>query len=114
MGDDSSSLRSCWLAEHHKLDPLGDAIEKGDEALQDGVIHCAAVHHKAVVVLKLKEERRAFILNYLMLTYCISVLINPDNYILRNVAFFVHNASILSTEANAFFFDYEGQSKFSV
>lgn len=104
MGDDSSSLRSCWLAEHHELDPLGDAIEKGDEALQDGVIHCAAVHHKAVVVLKLKEERRAFILNYLMLTYCISVLINPDNYILRNVAFFCPQCIHIVNRGKCIFF----------
>lgn len=57
VGDDGCSLRGGWLAEHHELDPLGDAVEKGDEAFQDGVIHCAAVHHKAVVVLKLKEGR---------------------------------------------------------
>ncbi len=57
MGDDSSSLRGRGLAEYHELDPLGDAVEEGDEALQDGVIHCAAVHHEAVVVLKLKEGR---------------------------------------------------------
>lgn len=55
MGDDSGSLRGGGLAEHHELDPLGDAVEKGDETLQNGVIHCAAVHHKAVVVLKLRR-----------------------------------------------------------
>lgn len=57
VGDDGRSLRRRRLAEHHELDPLGDAVEKRDESLQDGVIHCAAVHHEAVVVLKLKEER---------------------------------------------------------
>lgn len=55
MGDDSGSLRGRRLAEHHELDPLGDAVEEGDETLQDWVIHCAAVHHEAVVVLKLQE-----------------------------------------------------------
>lgn len=54
MGDDNSSLRGGGLAEHHELDPLGDAVEESDETLQDGVVHRAAVHHKAVVVLKLK------------------------------------------------------------
>lgn len=57
MGDDGSSLGGGGLAEHHELDPLGDTVEKGDETLQDGVIHCAAMHHKAMVVLKLKPER---------------------------------------------------------
>lgn len=56
MGDDISSLRGGGFAEHHELDPLGDAVEERDETLQDGVIHRAAVHHKAVVVLKLKGE----------------------------------------------------------
>lgn len=56
MGDDGSSLRGGGLAEHHELDPLGDAVEKGDETLQDGVIHCATVHHKAVIVLKLQAR----------------------------------------------------------
>lgn len=54
VGDDGGSLRGGGLAEHHKLDPLGDAVEERDETLQDGVIHRAAMHHKAVVVLKLK------------------------------------------------------------
>lgn len=57
MGDDGRSLWGGRLAEHHELDPLGDAVEEGDETLQDGVIHCAAVHYKAVVVLKLQEGR---------------------------------------------------------
>lgn len=56
MGDDVGPLRGGGLAEHHELDPLGDAVEERDEALQDGVIHRAAVHHKAVVVLKLRGE----------------------------------------------------------
>lgn len=56
MGDDSGSLRGGGLAENHELDPLGDAIKERDEALQYGVIHGAAVHHKAVVVLKLQGE----------------------------------------------------------
>lgn len=56
VGDDGGPLRGSGLAEHHELDPLGDTVEKGDETLQDWVFHCAAVHHKAVVVLKLKEE----------------------------------------------------------
>lgn len=55
MGDDGGSLRGRRLAEHHELDPLGDTVEEGDETLQDWVIHRAAVHHEAVVVLKLKE-----------------------------------------------------------
>lgn len=55
MGDDDSSLRGGGLAEHHELDPLGDAVEESDETLQDGVVHRAAMHHKAVVVLKLKR-----------------------------------------------------------
>lgn len=54
MGDDGRSLWGSGLAEHHELDPLGDTVEKGDKTLQDGVVHGAAVHHKAVVVLKLK------------------------------------------------------------
>lgn len=57
VGDDGRSLRSRRLAEHHELDPLGDAVKERDETLQDGVIHGAAVHHEAVVVLKLKEVR---------------------------------------------------------
>lgn len=57
MGDDDSSLRGGGLAEHHELDPLGDAVEESDETLQDGVVHRAAMHHKAVVVLKLKRGR---------------------------------------------------------
>lgn len=61
MRDDGGSLGGGGLAEHHELDPLGDAVEKGDEALQDGVIHGAAVHHKAVVVLELKRRRSIFI-----------------------------------------------------
>lgn len=60
MGDDSSSVRRGGLAEHHKLDPLGDAVKERDEALQDGVIHRAAVHHEAVVVLKLERQRLSF------------------------------------------------------
>lgn len=56
MGDDSCSLLGGGLAEHHELDPLGDAVEERDEALQDGVVHRAAVHHEAVVVLKLSKE----------------------------------------------------------
>lgn len=64
MGDDGSSLRGGGLAEHHELDPLGDAVEKGDKTLQDGVIHRAAVHHKAVVVLKLKGGRKEFCFIY--------------------------------------------------
>lgn len=55
VGDDSCPLWGSWLAEHHELDPLRDAVEEGDETLQDGVVHSAAVHHKAVVVLKLNE-----------------------------------------------------------
>lgn len=50
---DGSALLGRGLAEHHKLDPLRDAIEEHDEALQDGVIHRAAVSHKAVIVLEL-------------------------------------------------------------
>lgn len=50
---DGSPLLGRGLAEHHKLDPLGDAVEEHDEALQDGVIYCAAVFHKAVIVLEL-------------------------------------------------------------
>lgn len=57
MGDDGRSLWGGGLAEYHELDPLGDAVEKGDKTLQDGVVHCAAVHHKAVVVLKLKRRK---------------------------------------------------------
>lgn len=57
MGDDDSSLWGGGLAEHHELDPLGDAVEESDETLQDGVVHRAAMHHKAVVVLKLKWGR---------------------------------------------------------
>ena len=56
MGDDSGSLLGGGLAEHHKLDPLGNAVKERDEALQDGVIYRAAMHHKAVVVLKLKRR----------------------------------------------------------
>lgn len=58
MGDDDSSLWGSGLAEHHELDPLGDAVEESDETLQDGVVHRAAVHHKAMVVLKLKREKK--------------------------------------------------------
>ena len=55
VGDDSCSLWGGWLAEHHELNPLWNAVEEGDETLQDGVVHGAAVHHKAVVVLKLNK-----------------------------------------------------------
>lgn len=58
MGDDDSSLRGGGLAEHHELDPLRDAVEESDETLQDGVVHRAAVRHKAVVVLELKGEKK--------------------------------------------------------
>lgn len=58
MGDDGSSLRGSGLAEHHELDPLRDAVEESDETLQDGVVHGAAMHHKAVVVLELKLEKK--------------------------------------------------------
>lgn len=57
MGDDGSSLWGGGLAEHHELDPLGDAVEESDETLQDGIVHRAAMHHKAVVVLKLKRGK---------------------------------------------------------
>lgn len=50
---DSSALLGYGLAEHHKLDPLGDTVKKHDEALQDGVIHRAAVSYEAVIVLEL-------------------------------------------------------------
>lgn len=50
---DGSALLGRGLAEHHKLDPLGDAVEEHDEALQDGVIHRAAMSHEAVIVLEL-------------------------------------------------------------
>lgn len=50
---DGSTLLGRGLAEHHELDPLRDAVEEHDEALQDGVIHGAAVSHEAVIVLKL-------------------------------------------------------------
>lgn len=56
MRDDGGSLRRGRLAEHHELDPLGDAVKEGDEALQDGVIHRAAVHDEAMVVLKLRKK----------------------------------------------------------
>lgn len=57
VADDDGSLLGRGLAEHHELDPLGDAVEEGDEALQDGIIHRAAVHHKAVVVLELEDSK---------------------------------------------------------
>lgn len=57
VGDDGGPLRSGGLAEHHQLNPLGDAVEERDETLQYGVIHRAAMHHKAVIVLKLRERR---------------------------------------------------------
>ena len=55
---DSGPLGRGGLAEHHELDPLGHAVEEGDEALQHGVVHGAAVHHKAVVVLELQGGER--------------------------------------------------------
>lgn len=58
VGDYNSSLWGGGLAQHHELDPLGNAVEKRDETLQDGIVYCAAVHHKAVVVLKLKQRKR--------------------------------------------------------
>lgn len=53
MRYDGSALLGRGLGEHHKLDPLGDAVEEHDEALQDGVIHRATVSHEAVIVLEL-------------------------------------------------------------
>lgn len=52
-GDDLGPLLSRVLAENHELHPLGDAVEEGDEALQNGVVHRAAVHDKTVVILEL-------------------------------------------------------------
>lgn len=86
MGDDGGSLRGGGLAEHHKLDPLGDTVEECDESLQDGVIHCAAMHHKAVVVLKLQAGKGVdtFLSHLLKMkssTYLHTcVLISPQNW----------------------------------
>lgn len=51
--DDQGPLWGCGLAENHELHPLRDTIEQGDESLQNGVVHSAAVGHKTVVVLEL-------------------------------------------------------------
>lgn len=58
MGNDSGPLRRRGLAEHHELYPLRNAVEERDEALQDRVVHGAAMHHKAVVVLELGGQGR--------------------------------------------------------
>lgn len=57
--DDQGPLWGCGLAENHELHPLRDTIEKGDESLQDGVVHSAAVGHETVVVLELGGGRGA-------------------------------------------------------
>lgn len=54
VSDDCSSLLSCRLTQNHDLDPLRNAVKEGNETLQNGIIHRAAVHHKTVVVLELK------------------------------------------------------------
>lgn len=51
--DDQGTLRGRGLAEDHELHPLGDTVEKGDEPLQDRVVHRAAMSHKTVIVLEL-------------------------------------------------------------
>lgn len=56
VGDDCSPLGGGGLAEHHQLDPLRHTIEECDEALQDGVVYCAAMHHKTVVALELEDK----------------------------------------------------------
>lgn len=95
MGYDGSSLWGGGLAEHHELDPLGDAVEKGDETLQDGVIHCAAVHHKAVVVLKLKREGRIGEKHS-------SIFMNPDDCILRHFAVYFDHDSYITSKGDKF------------
>lgn len=55
VGDDCSPLGGGGLAKHHQMVPLRHTVEEGDEALQDGVVYRAAMHHKAVVVLELEE-----------------------------------------------------------
>lgn len=51
--DDQCPLRGCGFAEDHELDPLRDAVEEGDESLQDRIVYSAAMSHKAVIVLEL-------------------------------------------------------------
>lgn len=58
VGDDQGALGGGGLAKDHELHPLGDAVEQGDETLQHGVVHSAAMSHKTVIVLELGEGGR--------------------------------------------------------
>lgn len=58
VGDDQGTLGGGGLAKDHELNPLGDAVEQGDEPLQHGVVHGAAMSHKTVIILELGEEVR--------------------------------------------------------
>lgn len=55
--DDQRPLCGCGFAEDHELDPLRDAVEEGDESLQDRIVYSAAMSHKAVIVLELGTGR---------------------------------------------------------
>lgn len=57
LSENLSSQLSCWSAQHHQLNPLGDPITQGDGTLHyRDVLHAAATN---VILIVYKLAKRA-------------------------------------------------------